>query len=798
MKIIGLKMKLNLNKITAYKNKLILPLFFLIFGIWILPWPYSLPSFGLDPSWVIGLYKAAADGMQFGYDIAFTLGPLGFLYRHDYIDPNLWLLSFEFAIFVHFLFIFSFALFMARLSATWKEYFIVIPILFISIPFLGDYEVMLSAVMIFFLVAENKLDKRYESYLLSFLALLLAIVSLIKFNMTMISLSIILSFLFMSFLKKDLKKHLHVLISYFAFVIILWKLAGQSIFNLPIYFHYTLQSSSGYSDAMVIQGPSWQVYLGITCIIFIIILFYYSLINKANNLLVFLFLNVGMFFLAFKHGFVRHDGHVLFFLSTYAILLICIYLILTKIPLISSAGRFTYGKNSNFLLKCISLSLSLLLVTSIYFFYPGIIGNNIFQKVPAYESTFSLISNQSYQTQILENSKSSIRQNYPLDNGTVKYLNNKTLDIFPWDIALIWAYNFTWSPRPVFQSYSAYTEHLDKLNAEHFSKEKAPQVLLYSFKSIDWRYPLFDEPATFAAVLNNYTFVNKSGEFLILSYNPKENTTLIEQDLGTLKVEPGQPIKIPKYNEGYVFGQIQLDYSIYGGFMKFIYKPSLANIRFKFSDSLYSNSFRFIPGVSMNGVFLSQYVETTDDLASIFSGNITPNINEIVIDVDNPDHYKKYIQVKFIGVPANVSIQKNPYSIPQWDKLERKEGGIMAIDSIVNRDYANKRVLLMNREIGVVGIYGWAVDDLAKDGNVRTYIIFRSKEEEITLPTAKMLRQDVSKYFGIESYEQSGWSINIRQEQFKDKCYDVLLRILRANGEEYYELSGNRSICWMK
>lgn len=641
-------MKSNLNKIIECKNKFLLPLLFLIIAIWTLQWPYSLPTLGLDNSWNIGLYKAASEGLQFGPDIAFTCGPLGFILRRVYIDPELWFLSFIFLIITHFLFIYSFALLMVKSSATWKEYLIVIPILLlIPMTFLEEYEMMLSASIIFYLVALNKLDTRYEPYILSFFSVLLAIASLIKFNNAMMSVSIIVLFLLISFSKKEYKKYLYLLFVYVLSLIILWKLAGQSFINLPDYVFYSIQLSSGYSDAMAVQGPDWQIYAGLISLTYIIIILYYSLIKKINNLFILIFLNSGILFLIFKHGFVRHDLHVLHFIATYTILFMCIYLV--------------YGKTSNSALKYIPLLLSLLLVTSTYFVYPGIMGENIFQKVPAYESTFSLISNTSYQTQVLEKSKSSVRQDYSLNNETIKYINNKTMDIFPWDIALAWAYNFNWSPRPVFQSYSAYTEQLDKLNAKHFSKEKAPKVLLYSFRSIDGRYPLFDEPATFAAILNNYSFVNKSGEFLILSYNPKEKTTIIEQDLGTIEMELGQPIKIPEYNDGYVFGQIQLEYSSFGRLMKFFYKPAFAHIRFQFSDSLNSKSYRFIPGNSMNGVFLSQYVENVDDLASIFSGNITHNIDEIVIDVDNPDHYRKFIQVKFKGVPANVSIQKILY-----------------------------------------------------------------------------------------------------------------------------------------
>lgn len=537
-------MNLKMKKITFHINKLIIPLFFLIIGIWTLPWPYYLPAPGLDASWIIGIYKATADNLQFGPDIAFTLGPLGFLLPQYYIDPELWFISLIFAIFVHFFFIYSIALLMVKYSSTWKEYILIAPILIFSIPSLKEYGLLISTGIIFYLVAADKLDKKYGHYLITLASFLLAIVSLIKFNMTMLSVSIILLFLLICLYNKELKKYWYIPIIYLAFFAVLWKMTGQLLINVPIYLFNSYQLSSGY-NAMALRGPDEEVLKGLVSLIFIIILFSYSLIKKVKNLFIFIFLNSGMFFLAFKHGFVRHDLHVLGFMATYAILFICIYII--------------YEKNRKPLFKYISLFLSLLLVTSIYSLSPGLIDDNVLQKVPTYESTFSLISNPSYQMQVLENSKNSIKQYYPLDDKTIIYLNNKSMDIFPWDIALVWAYNFTWSPRPVFHSYGAYTEELDSLNAQHFSKEKAPQVVLYAFKSIDGRYPIFDEPATFAAILKNYTFVKRSGEFLILNHDPKENTPMMEHDLGTVKGVIGQPIKIPEYSSGYVYGQIQLE-----------------------------------------------------------------------------------------------------------------------------------------------------------------------------------------------------------------------------------------------
>ncbi|MDR2058321.1 MAG: hypothetical protein LBP83_08620, partial [Dysgonamonadaceae bacterium] len=62
--------------------------------------------------------------------------------------------------------------------------------------------------------------------------------------------------------------------------------------------------------------------------------------------------------------------------------------------------------------------------------------------------------------------KDRIRNSYPaLPSEFLQQAANKRVDVFPYDIALLYAYDLNWSPRPVFQSYSAYTPVLDQINA---------------------------------------------------------------------------------------------------------------------------------------------------------------------------------------------------------------------------------------------------------------------------------------------------------------------------------------------
>ncbi|MCX9083173.1 MAG: hypothetical protein OIN87_00030 [Candidatus Methanoperedens sp.] len=204
-----------------------------------------------------------------------------------------------------------------------------------------------------------------------------------------------------------------------------------------------------------------------------------------------------------------------------------------------------------------------------------------------------------------------------------------------------------------------------------------------------------------------------------------------------------------------------------------------------------------IPGVSMNGVFLSQYLNDINDLASVFSGYITQDITEMTINVDNPAYYMKNIKVKFVGIPANITVQNNSYSpMPDWRSLKQVKGGIMWIDTIGNNQYAQANGWLVDtKKEQYIRISGWAADDSIKNGEIKKFLVLNGGNDPIVLPTRKKFRPDVADYFGIENYIQSGWEATIRSKGLTD-CFNISIRILRSNGEEYYELDGGKPICF--
>jgi len=136
----------------------------------------------------------------------------------------------------------------------------------------------------------------------------------------------------------------------------------------------------------------------------------------------------------------------------------------------------------------------------------------------------------------------------------------------------------------------------------------------------------------------------------------------------------------------------------------------------------------------------------------------------------------------------------------EWQKIKRVKGGLMCIDLINSQLYAplQQKVIIDSSRDKLLTINGWAVDDIKKDSGDRVYIVFRYNDEEIIVPTTRQSRPDVAKHYGEDGYMQSGWVVNLSSDNFKKGCYAFSVRILRGNKKEYFELDGDKQVCFVR
>jgi hypothetical protein len=125
-------------------------------------------------------------------------------------------------------------------------------------------------------------------------------------------------------------------------------------------------------------------------------------------------------------------------------------------------------------------------------------------------------------------------------------IGNKTIDVFPWDAAFVLENKLNYAPRPVFQSFSAYTPYLADLNYNYY-QQKAPDFVLYDYASIDDRLPFADDCMTQLFVMNNYKLADSfysNGRYMLLLQRNDTLKKLTVQTLHAGQVKPGSIVDV--------------------------------------------------------------------------------------------------------------------------------------------------------------------------------------------------------------------------------------------------------------
>jgi hypothetical protein len=188
-----------------------------------------------------------------------------------------------------------------------------------------------------------------------------------------------------------------------------------------------------------------------------------------------------------------------------------------------------------------------------------------------------------------------------------------TMDAYPFEIAALVASGNTWSPRPVVQSYSAYTPELAALNARHLSGPKAPDHVLFGVETIDNRYPSLDDGASWPELLNRYELAGDTEKYLLLARRPAPSTGPNLTPLHSRRARLGEAVSIgPQIGVTYV--TVELSPTLLGKVASLAYRPTALTIAVELSDGS-KHEHRLVPGQAASGFVLSPYIGNKNDFA---------------------------------------------------------------------------------------------------------------------------------------------------------------------------------------
>ncbi|MCP3927990.1 MAG: YfhO family protein [Bacteroidetes bacterium] len=140
-------------------------------------------------------------------------------------------------------------------------------------------------------------------------------------------------------------------------------------------------------------------------------------------------------------------------------------------------------------------------------------------------------------------------------------------------------------------------------------------------------------------------------------------------------------------------------------------------------------------------------------------------------------------------------------NLPQWDRLQKVEGGKIKIESIVilSETLTKPYTLLKTNSLGTTKIQGWAVDpkvDTLEGSSV--YVVLSGEHGEIVAPVKVKRRRSVVKYFKNPGYKKAGWEVHFDGNVLRAGTYSIFIRYLRPDHSTYYEKDSGKTFTVVK
>lgn len=722
------------QKAMNYINNKISPLLLIITVIAVIvPFSPIMPNEGLDSSWVLGMNQAYSQGLVFGRDIIFTFGPYSSIYTkafHPATDALMIIGSLFFAV------MFAYVAYECfRDSALYiKISFVIVISTFL---YTRDVLLFLYPYMVGIYI-HDKLRQEIDFLIkargvkLFLLFSVFGLLPLIKGSTIFLCLAIIFLCVAILLVEQRFSLAFILCISPIFSLVVFWGISGQPIDAIPDYFISMMPIISGYTDAMAVDGKISEVILYLLSAFSIVVVLFFNMNSDLLRGFFLLSISGVLMFLAFKAGFVRHDGHAL----NAGLTILLVGLLMAK-----------YFNGTRLIAV---LLLPFMTWVAIHVHYNSIsfevaIANFANTYADLWKGGVKRIRDSNALNEEYRNRLDIIASHANL--GKIDGLT----DIYSYDQASLIASGNNWSPRPILQSYSVYTPELALRNSNYLAKIDAPDSLLLKIQPIDGRLPSLEDGSSWPLIYSNYQYYSYNNGYLALK--KKENSYINERSGVEVNKKFGEKVMVEDEAK-IIFAKIKIKKTLIGKFVSFIFKPSELQITLNLKGGEVK-VFRLIAGMAESGFVISPHIESEVDFILGFAGDkylMSKKVDSFVIDsvnfglLWNKSYSVQLNELNFEFVDAlkflKTSSPINVDSSFSLNEAKRCDGAIDEIDGL--------RVNKSNFKAGaIMKITGWLAPSIdSSDQHYSTYIVLESQAGgRAYFKVEKAKRSDVSLAF---------------------------------------------------
>jgi hypothetical protein len=341
-------------------------------------------------------------------------------------------------------------------------------------------------------------------------------------------------------------------------------------------------------------------------------------------------------FVQFKLGFVRHDAH-----ATVAMFLMPILGVLVATGGVAAADRRRFR-----VLVVVVIALGL---TSYAYglrrYFDRLAAPEHYRAAYAFQLT--AIADFARPRAMLarltrerDHARAALRAALPLPPG------EGAIDLYGHRQGLLLAHAVPYAPRPVFQSYGAYTPGLADLNRRFLESDRGPRRVLFDGATIDHRYPLMDEASSLPSLLSRFDVRQViAGLTLLERRATARSVALVPQR--ALSTSIGAAIAIESA-DGPVWAEIEIEPTLTGRLLAMAYKLSPLHLEVTTADGAV-RSHRIIRPLVRRGMLLSPLVTSSDDFVRLAQGggaSSSQRVTSVRVLADWPGTYDSHVGVR--------------------------------------------------------------------------------------------------------------------------------------------------------
>ncbi|HEV8114457.1 MAG TPA: hypothetical protein VGR31_16920 [Planctomycetota bacterium] len=549
------------------------------------PWAPKPVGVDIDASWSWVFHEVWSRPLVCGRDVVFTYGPYGFLLTESYHPATFAVRIAVFAAVSLLLVSVLWRIVRARTSSPLLA--LAWTILLVESMAVGSAQANLFLHLEFLLVALawTLAQERTGRILLHLLVVTAAVGALAKFTLLLGALVAVVAVVVR-------RRAPSLLATFGAAFLAAWWIAGQPLAALPSYLSTSVEISAGYAESMGRAAPAAQI-LGFLACAAVAGWLFARAIGGAGLAL------AALLFLVFKAAFVRYDApHAVQGESALLLLL--------------AGSQIQHPTRPRRLLPSVAAVAA---IAGVFALTSALAASPWSASWPEeIEAAAEVCTGRAHLRARHEAALAAIRSDAPLPPlaGTV--------DLVPARVGLVLAADLAYAPRPVIQSYCAFSPRLLQLNAEHLAGDAAPAHVLFTIvDAIDGRLPAMDDSLCLPVLLARYDITGAAGEHLVLALRERARPMHLEP-IATRRVRFGETFFIDPVASGVgIWAELHVEPTLRGRAAGFLYRPPVLRLAVRLADGSVG-SFRLVPGIARAGFLLGPLLQDDDEYRRFAAG----------------------------------------------------------------------------------------------------------------------------------------------------------------------------------